>query len=66
MTDTKITQLPSMRPKGLPLARILGEELITRIENFVLDGRTGNVVLNFREGKILGYRAEEVVSLKKN
>ena len=66
MTDTKITQLPSMRPKGLPIVRVLGEELITRIENFVLDGRTGNVVLNFREGKILGYRAEEVVSLKKN
>ncbi|KKL44751.1 hypothetical protein LCGC14_2362560 [marine sediment metagenome] len=66
MSDDKITRLPSMRSKGLPVARLLGEEIITRIENFVLDGLTGNVVLNFRDGKILGYRAEEVVSLKKN
>ena len=68
MSDDKIVRLPSMRKNvtGLPIARILGVEIISRIENFVLDGRTGNVVLNFRDGKILGFRAEEVVSLKKN
>ena len=66
MSDDKIIPLPSMRKNinGLPIARVLGVEIISRIENFVLDGRTGNVVLNFRNGKILGYRVEEVISLK--
>ena len=65
MSDDK--PLPSMRKNtsGLPIARILGVEIISRIENFILDGRTGNVVVNFRDGKILGYRVEDVVSLKR-
>jgi len=67
MSDDKIVPLPSMRKNinGLPIARILGVEIISRIENFVLDGRTGNVIVNFRNGKILGFRVEEVVSIKR-
>ncbi len=66
MSDDRIIPLPSMRKNinGLKIDRVLGQEIISRIEDFVLDGRTGNVVLNFRNGKILGFRVEEVVSLK--
>ncbi len=66
MSDDKIVPLPSMRGKtsGLSVARILGVEIISRIENFVLDSRQGNVILHFKDGKIIGFRVEEVVSLK--
>ena len=66
MSDDRIIPLPSMRKNinGLKIDRVLGQEIISRIEDFVLDGRNGNVVLNFKNGKILGFRVEEVVSLK--
>lgn len=66
MSDEKIVPLPSMRGKtsGLSVARILGVEIISRIENFVLDSHNGNVILHFKDGKIVGYRAEYVVSVK--
>ena len=66
MSDEKIIPLPSMRgdTNGLPIARVLGREVVARVENFVLEGRTGNVILNFKNGKILGFRVEEVISLK--
>ena len=66
MSDDKIVPLPSMRPRinGLPVARVLGPEIIARVEKFVLEGLTGNVILNFKNGKILGFRVEEVISLK--
>lgn len=66
MSEDKIVPLPSMRSRinGLPVARVLGPEIIARVEKFVLEGRTGNVILNFKNGKILGFRVEEVISLK--
>ena len=67
MSDDKIVPLPSMRQhiNGLPVARVLGPEIIARVEKFVLEGLSGNVILNFKDGKILGFRVEEVVSLPK-
>ncbi len=66
MSDEKIIPLPSMRKNvnGLPIARVLGQEIVARVENFVLEARTGNVISNFKNGKILGFRVEEVISLK--
>lgn len=40
----------------LPLYRFLNR--------FLLDRKTGNVTLNVRDGQILGYRVEEIHSLK--
>lgn len=34
------------------------------LNSFLVDKRTGNVVLNIKEGRILGMRTEEVHSLK--
>ncbi len=66
MSDDKIVPLPSMRQNinGLPVARVLGPEIRARVEKFVLEGLSGNVILNFKNGKILGFRVEEVISLK--
>ena len=66
MSDDKIIPLPSMRQRinGLPVARVLGPEIIARVEKFVLEGLSGNVILNFKDGKILGFRYEVVRSFK--
>ncbi len=66
MSDDNIVPLPSMRQNinGLPVARVLGPEIIARVEKFVLEGLSGNVILNFKNGKSLGFRVEEVISLK--
>ncbi len=67
MSHDKIVPLPSMRQNinGLPVARVLGPEIVARVEKFVLEGLTGSVILNFQKGVILGYHVKEVHSLPK-
>ena len=40
------------------------DEIISKLKSFLIDKRTGNLTLNIKDGRILGFRAEEVVSLK--
>ena len=46
------------------LLRILPPELRQELLQFLVDKRTGNFRIHVREGKILGYNAEKIVSLK--
>lgn len=39
-------------------------DLASALCSFLVDKKTGNVTLNIRDGKILGYRVEEIRSLK--
>lgn len=41
----------------------LPDRLTLALAEFMLDRRTGNVKLNIKDGKILGFRIEEVVSI---
>lgn len=38
--------------------------LYSFLNRYLLDRKTGNVTLNIRDGQILGYRVEEIHSLK--
>lgn len=42
----------------------LPRELTERIQEFLLDKRTGNVRLNIRDGEILGFHIEEIITVK--
>lgn len=39
-------------------------EFWQRLNDFMLDRRSGNVQLNIREGKLRSFHVEEIVSLK--
>ena len=43
---------------------VVPENIRDAIGQFLLDGRTGNVQLNVRDGEILGIRIEELISAK--
>ena len=43
---------------------VLPPRLAEAISDFMRDGLTGNIQINIRDGKILGYHAEEIVSIK--
>ena len=36
-------------------------QIIDRVKRFLLDGSTGNVTLNVRDGEILGLHLEEII-----
>jgi hypothetical protein len=40
------------------------EELLQAIKAFSVDRRTGNVQLNFQDGRLLGLRVEQIIRLK--
>lgn len=42
----------------------LPAEVYAILHRFLLDRKTGNVKLNIKEGRVLGYQVEEIVSLK--
>lgn len=43
---------------------IIPLRLYSFLNHYLVDKRTGNVTLNIRDGQILGYRVEEIHSLK--
>jgi hypothetical protein len=42
----------------------LPEKLRLQLAQFLLDKKTGNIVLNVKEGQILGFKVEELFSIK--
>lgn len=34
------------------------------VKKFLLDGHTGNIILNVKDGRILGCKVEQIVSVK--
>ena len=48
------------------LYRAIPPVLRERLLLFLLDGHTGNFVMNIRDGKILGAHVEEILSVKSN
>ena len=48
---------------GLPSNFALPVPMLVDLGNFLLDKRTGNVRINIKDGRILGYHTEEIVSL---
>ena len=42
----------------------LPDEIIGPISDFLLDKRTGNITLNIKDGKILGFHIEEIHVLR--
>ena len=49
--------------RGKPNSFTLPIPMIVNIGDFLLDRRTGNVRINIKDGRILGYHTEEIVSL---
>ena len=49
--------------RGKPNFFTLPIPVIINLGNFLLDKRTGNVRINIKDGRILGYHSEEIVSL---
>ena len=43
---------------------IIPLRLYSFLNRFLIDKKTGNVTLNVRDGQILGFRVEEIHSLK--
>ena len=58
--DDVVVAIPPMRPAEANLPDVV----ISELREFMLDGHTGNVVLNFRDGKLLGYKIEKLYSCK--
>ena len=44
----------------LEIANMLPVEVVDAIRNFMLDKLTGNVVLNIKDGMVLGFRVEAI------
>ena len=42
----------------------LPQKLVDKLNEFYLDRLSGNVRINILDGKILGFHAEEIVSIK--
>ena len=49
--------------RGKPNSFTLPIPMIVNLGDFLLDRRTGNVRINIKDGRILGYHTEEIVSL---
>ena len=49
--------------RGKPNSFILPIPMIVFIGKLILDRHTGNVRINIKDGRILGYHTEEIVSL---
>lgn len=43
---------------------VVAKDVAETISQFMLDRRTGNVVLNIKDGQIMGLRVEEIVRVK--
>jgi len=43
---------------------VVAKDVAEAISQFMLDRRTGNVVLNIKDGQIMGLRVEEIVRVK--
>jgi hypothetical protein len=43
---------------------VVAKEVAETISQFMLDRKTGNVVLNIKDGRIMGLRVEELVKVK--
>lgn len=56
LSDTRLSQWNE--PCPLPFG------LIDRLKKWALDKTTGNVKLNVKDGRIVGFHMEEIVSLK--
>ena len=39
--------------------------LVRKIQNFIIDNRTGNIEIHIRDGKIVGATAKEQLDLKR-
>ena len=48
---------------GIPSNFALPVPMLVDLGNFLLDKRTGNVRINIKDGRILGYHSEKIVSL---
>lgn len=48
---------------GTPSNFVLPVPMLVELGNFLLDRRTGNLRINIKDGRILGYHSEEIVSL---
>ena len=53
-----------MADRVFPKTLDLPEKLRLQLAQFLLDKKTGNIVLNIKEGQILGFRIEELFSVK--
>lgn len=43
---------------------VLPDALLEKLAAFLLDKKVGNIRINFRDGKILGIHAEEIIAVK--
>ena len=61
MTTANVKEFPNkVETPKLVVAKNVAET----ISQFMLDRRTGNVVLNIKDGQIMGLRVEEIVRVK--
>lgn len=44
-----------------PLNGLLPTSAVSEIAKFLLDGRSGNVILNVKDGQVMGLRLEQIV-----
>lgn len=56
----------NMLAKPQPVCRNpeIPEEVLQSIRVFLLDKKTGNIVVNCKDGRVLGYRLEEIRSIR--
>ena len=63
LTDSIAVVFNLRNHDGIPSNFALPVPMIVDLGNFLLDKRTGNVRINIKDGRILGYHTEEIVSL---
>ena len=51
-----------VRP-ALSLPILLPDDVVRELAEFLLDGRTGNVVLNVKDGRVLGMHITRIVTV---
>ena len=52
----------AVRP-ALSLPILLPDDVVRELAEFLLDGRTGNVVLNVKDGRVLGMHITRIVTV---
>ena len=62
--DTGFSRFPSLSATAGKPETIFPLAVWEKLQEFVLDKRTGNISINVKDGKVLGVRVEELLSVK--
>ncbi len=46
------------------MIEVIPSEIRTAVAKFLLEGRTGNITLNIKDGQILGAHVNDIISVK--